>query len=69
MKKTKLILFVLVVLMTLTAEKCKKNKDPAVNESVLSGDCPLERLDWMTVKAGYDSDKRGAFLIMGGLIL
>ena len=56
MKKSKLILFALVAFMTLTAEKCKNSKDPAVNESTFSGNCPLERLDWMTVKTGYDSE-------------
>ena len=56
MKKSKLILFALVAFMTLTAGKCNRSKDPVVNETAFSGDCPLERLDWMTVKTGYDSE-------------
>ncbi len=56
MKKTRLIFWGMMAFLILTAEKCNQSKDPAVNESAFSGDCPLERLDWMTVKTGYDSE-------------
>lgn len=57
MKKSKLLLLAMMSFVLLTSEKCNPSKkDPAVNESVFSGDCPLERLDWMTVKTGYDSE-------------
>lgn len=56
MKKSKLVLFALIAFTILIAAKCNTSKDPAVRESAFSGDCPLERLDWMTVKTGYDSE-------------
>lgn len=57
MKKTNLLIVLLLAFVTLTSEKCnKRSKDPVVGETAFSGECPLERLDWMTVKAGYDSE-------------
>lgn len=56
MKKIKLISLCLLSIVFLTSQKCNSSKDPAVNEKTpQTGECPLERLDWMVVKTGYDS--------------
>jgi hypothetical protein len=55
--KTRSFLLLLFSFFLLKSETCEEKRRAKAENSIFSGKCPLERIDWMKVSKGYDKNR------------